>query len=468
MVFSSLIFLFAFLPVVLCLYYILPGMIAKNALLIIASILFYAYGEPIYILLMLFSTGVNYCLGRLLTSRSDKKKKAVLISAVLVNLGMLGVFKYADMFIDVLNGVTGMNIPLTNIQLPIGISFFTFQALSYVIDVYRNEVKAQKNYFNILLYIALFPQLIAGPIVKYHDIQEQISKRKLDIGNVAVGMRRFIIGLSKKVLISNTMAFAVDGLFDSKWDSMPMWAGWIVAISYMLQIYFDFSGYSDMAIGLGQMFGFKFLENFNYPYKATSIKEFWRRWHISLSTWFKEYLYIPLGGNRKGKLRTGINKVFVFFCTGLWHGASWTFVLWGLWHGFFLLMEEWLPMKKIPKIITRVTTLLIVCIGFVFFRATSLEQGADIVGTMFMGWSNTVTSGHLVINYLNPIFVVAFLFGIIASVPFWHGLREYCMATEKRQKIADVLSYIGTYALLIVNVLSLAGGMYNPFIYFRF
>ncbi len=468
MVFSSLVFLFAFLPIVLCLYYVLPGMIAKNTLLIVASVFFYAYGEPIYVLLMLFSTGVNYCFGRLLTPRSSMKRKVVLVSSVLVNLLMLGVFKYADMFIDLINNVTALGIAHTNIELPIGISFFTFQALSYVIDVYRNQVKAQKNYFNILLYIALFPQLIAGPIVKYHDIQEQIANRKLNIGYIAVGMRRFIIGLSKKVLISNTLAFAVDGLFDSSWSTMPMWAGWIVAISYMLQIYFDFSGYSDMAIGLGQMFGFKFLENFNYPYKATSVKEFWRRWHISLSTWFKEYLYIPLGGNRKGKVRTCVNKLFVFFCTGLWHGASWTFVLWGLWHGLFLLLEEWLPMKKIPKIITRISTLLVVCIGFVFFRATSLEQGADIVGTMFMGWSHVVENQHQIINYLNPIFIMAFVVGILLSFPFWHGLRAYCMATEKRQKIADTLSYVGTYLLLIVNILSLAGGMYNPFIYFRF
>ncbi len=468
MVFSSLVFLFVFLPAVLGLYYLLPGIIAKNTLLILASVLFYAYGEPIYVLLMLFSTGVNYCFGRWLTHPSEKRRKLVLLSSVVVNLGMLGVFKYAGMFVDLVNNITGLGIASPNIELPIGISFFTFQALSYVIDVYRREVQAQKNYFHILLYISLFPQLIAGPIVKYHDIQEQIANRTLDMGKVATGMRRFILGLSKKVLISNTMAFAVDGLFDSQWDKMPMWAGWLVAIAYMLQIYFDFSGYSDMAIGLGQMFGFRFLENFNYPYKATTVQDFWRRWHISLSTWFREYLYIPLGGNRKGKVRTCLNKLFVFFCTGLWHGASWTFVLWGLWHGFFLLLEQWIPMKKLPKWITYITTMLVVCIGFVFFRATSLEQGFDIVETMFMGWTHVVQTQYEVLNYLNPIFILTFVFGLLASVPYWHRFRNYCLATQKRQKIANTLSYVGTFTLLVINVLSLAGGMYNPFIYFRF
>ncbi|CCZ67049.1 mBOAT family protein [Mediterraneibacter gnavus CAG:126] len=342
MVFSSMTFLCVFFPVVFALYYILPGLRARNVLLILASLLFYAYGEPVYVLLMIFSIVMNYFFGRMMNTRNAGLRKAALLIAVVINIGLLVVFKYTDMILRTINQLAGTQIPMTEIALPIGISFFTFQALSYVIDVYRDEVQSQKSVFNVMLYVSFFPQLIAGPIVKYHDIQKQIETRKTDVQEIAEGFRRFTIGLAKKVLISNTVAIAADGVFNSQIGEINIVAAWIGAISYMLQIYYDFSGYSDMAIGMGHMFGFHFQENFNYPYISASIKEFWRRWHISLSTWFKEYLYIPLGGNRKGKLRTCVNKMVVFSATGLWHGASWTFVLWGVWHGVFSLIEEFL------------------------------------------------------------------------------------------------------------------------------
>ncbi len=466
MVFSSIVFLSVFLPVVLILYYIMPSLKARNILLVIASLLFYAYGEPIYVFLMIFSTIINYLFGVLLDTQNSKKRKLILIIAVVSNLGMLGVFKYSDMVIGVINDISGLSLPLTNITLPIGISFFTFQAMSYVIDVYRGETKPQKKYLNIVLYISLFPQLIAGPIVKYHDIQEQIEYRKINISRISNGARRFIIGLSKKVLLSNAMALMVDSVFNVDWSQISWWGAWLVAIAYMLQIYFDFSGYSDMAIGLGRMFGFEFLENFNYPYIATSIQDFWRRWHISLSTWFKLYLYIPLGGNRKGKVKTCSNKLIVFFATGLWHGASWTFVLWGLWHGLFLLLEEWLPLKKLPRPLGYLYTMLVVCLGFVIFRATTLEQGLAVIQTMFTGGTGVLD--YQIINFLTPLFVVTFIVAVIGSVPLWHGLRDKIKTNVKINNIFSVSSYVVAYGLLILNIISLAGGMYNPFIYFRF
>lgn len=337
MIFSSLEFLCVFLPVVFILYCIIPNRRARNAILIVASLLFYAYGEPVYVFLMLGSVVVNYLIARGIDA-SKNHKKAVLAVSVAANLGALGVFKYAGFIVENLNRLTSADLPVPNLALPIGISFFTFQALSYVIDVYRGEVKVQKNLAHVLLYISFFPQLIAGPIVKYKDIYEAIENRKQEASQVADGFRRFIFGLGKKVLIANTVGEVADAIFTADQGSINIAVAWIAALAYMLQIYYDFSGYSDMAIGLGKMFGFQFKENFLYPYGSLSMKEFWRRWHISLSTWFKEYLYIPLGGNRKGKFRTCVNKIIVFFFTGLWHGASWTFIIWGLWHGLFFAL----------------------------------------------------------------------------------------------------------------------------------
>lgn len=329
MVFSSLTFLCIFLPAVFLLYTLIPSLKAKNTLLIIASLIFYAYGEPVYVLLMIASSLVNYICALNCADRERTKSKVFLAAAIVINLGLLAVFKYTGMFVTSLNTLAGLKIPVPEIALPIGISFFTFQALSYVIDVYRGTVERQKNYFHVLLYISFFPQLIAGPIVKYRDISESIASREQNAKDVARGMRRFICGLCKKVLIANAMGQVADVIFSNDIAALSAFPTWLGAVAYLFQIYYDFSGYSDMAIGLGRMFGFRFKENFLYPYAATNIQDFWRKWHISLSTWFKEYLYIPLGGNRKGKARTVLNRLIVFFLTGLWHGANWTFVVWG-------------------------------------------------------------------------------------------------------------------------------------------
>ena len=467
MVFSSLTFLCVFFPAVFLLYYLLPSMPAKNALLIISSLLFYAYGEPVYVLLMAGSASLNYLYG-LWIGRAGKKKP-VLALAVGTNFLILGIFKYADMLIDTCNRLTGAQIPLIRVSLPIGISFFTFQALSYLIDVYRGQVKAQKNYAHMLLYISFFPQLIAGPIVKYHDIEQQISNRTFDLEETAEGFRRFIVGLSKKVLLSNTAALAADAVFAAELTQVGALAAWIGAVSYLFQIYFDFSGYSDMAIGLGRMFGFTFQENFNYPYISCSVQEFWRRWHISLSTWFKEYLYIPLGGNRKGRARTYVNKLFVFFSTGLWHGADWTFVIWGLYHGLFLLLEGILPVKKLPRALGHVYTMLVVCAGFVIFRADTLSQGAALIGKMFTGLPAGRDTMGFALQQINPLLVLVLVICLFASCPL-KSLRSRLPGRWEKilARVWNPGAYVCSIALLVLCMLSLSGGTYNPFIYFRF
>lgn len=469
MVFSSMVFLCVFLPAVFLLYYMVPGIRAKNILLIVFSLMFYAYGEPVYVLLMIASTLMNYIFGRCIEGSGEKGRKAWLTVTVIVNLGVLAVYKYADMFISSVDSIFGLDIPLPGIELPIGISFFTFQAMSYVIDVYRCEVKAQKSYLNVLLYISFFPQLIAGPIVKYHDIQNQIDKRSASIPGIAMGLRRFIMGLAKKVLISNVAAAAADAVFSASAGEINIVSAWIGAVAYMMQIYYDFSGYSDMAIGLGHMFGFTFLENFRYPYVSVNIQEFWRRWHISLSTWFKEYLYIPLGGNRKGRVRTCLNKLIVFFATGLWHGANWTFVVWGLFHGFFLLLEEWLPVKKLPRILGHIYTLLIVCTGFVMFRADTLGQGLYVIGQMFTGYHFEHEAVVLGLNQLTPLFVATMMAAVIFMFPVKEVLEsKKNRAGKNARQFWEGAGYVGSMVLLVLSVMALAGGTYNPFIYFRF
>lgn len=468
MVFSSLTFLCVFLPVVLALYYVLPSLRARNMLLILVSLLFYAYGEPVYVLLMIGSIMINYIFGRLLETEKAGWRKGFLAVAVLVNLGLLAVFKYADMILRTWGQLMGREMVLPGLALPIGISFFTFQALSYVIDVYRREVEPQKNLWNVMLYISFFPQLIAGPIVKYHDIQEQIVRREADSREIAQGLRRFILGLSKKVLIANTMAVTADALFAAGPEEINILTAWTAAIAYLLQIYFDFSGYSDMAIGLGHMFGFRFLENFRYPYISGSIQEFWRRWHISLSTWFKEYLYIPLGGSRKGKLRTCLNKLIVFFCTGLWHGANWTFVLWGMWHGVFLLLEEILPVKKLPRVLAHGYVLLVVCVGFVLFRADTIHQGFFMIGSMFAGWEFTPLQLAAFWEQMTPLFLVTLVLALWGSTPWLSKGAGFFLSKEGWKRPADCFGYGSSLFLLLLCMLSLSGGTYNPFIYFRF
>lgn len=476
MVFSSLEFLCVFLPVVLVLYSIVPGLWAKNALLIIASLAFYAYGEPVYVLLMLGSVLVNYILALIIGRKNSSAiaKKAVMVLDILANLGVLAVFKYADFFIGTINDICKTDIPLPQVTLPIGISFFTFQALSYVIDVYREDCDVQKDPFKLLLYISFFPQLIAGPIIKYHDVCVALSDRKQTWENTAAGIRRFIFGLGKKVLIANAAGKIADVLFTSDVSDINIAGAWIAAIAYMLQIYFDFSGYSDMAIGLGKMFGFQFAENFNHPYGSTSIKEFWRRWHISLSTWFKEYLYIPLGGNRKGKARTSINKIIVFFTTGLWHGANWTFVVWGLYHGFFLLLEDYIPkIKKLPKVLGHIYCVLVVCIGFVIFRADDMGQAIDMIARMFTGFDFSAQSVSLVWQVLTPYSIVMLIAGILLAAPIPMVYEKLAaagkiMKSESSRKAGETVAYTVSFVLILWCMLRLSGNTYNPFIYFRF
>ena len=475
MVFSSLEFLCVFLPAVFILYTLIPSIRAKNALLIIASLLFYAYGEALYVFLMIASSVLNY-LCALWTSKGEaKQRKAAIVIAVILNLSILGVFKYAGFFVSSLNSVASLSIPVPQIALPIGISFFTFQALSYVIDVYRGTVEVQKNYFKVLLYICFFPQLIAGPIVKYRDINEQISQRTQTMEKTALGLRRFVCGLAKKVLIANTMGLVPDVFFDNELKLLSLPGAWLGIIAYIFQIYYDFSGYSDMAIGLGHMFGFDFKENFNYPYGSSSIKEFWRRWHISLSTWFKEYLYIPLGGNRKGKARAAVNRLLVFFCTGLWHGASWTFVLWGLWHGFFLLLEEYIPpMKKMPRILGHIYTMLVVILGFVLFRADSISFAGGYIVRMFSLKGLCDTTLSLAAEQLTPWFVFILIAAVIGCAPIrplsqkLHNAFYGTAELTKGLKVAQILLYTLAFAGLCICILRLSPGNYNPFIYFRF
>ena len=471
MVFSSLSFLCVFLPVVLVLYRLMPGLRAKNVLLMIASLVFYAYGEPVYVLLMVASSVCNYAWALLLRDGSKARRRVVMALAVVQNLGVLCVFKYAGWLVESFDAVTGLSVPVPQIALPIGISFFTFQAMSYVIDVYRGEVQAQRNFVRILLYISLFPQLIAGPIVKYHDVAEELGNREQTLDGFMRGVRRFIIGLSKKVLIANYMAVVADTMFAAPPGEVNAVGAWMGVLAYMLQIYFDFSGYSDMAIGLGWMFGFHFKENFNYPYASTSVREFWRRWHISLSTWFRDYLYIPLGGNRKGRARAALNRIVVFFLCGLWHGASWTFVFWGLYHGAFLLLEQYVPFfakdggtgvgaSRAKRAFGHIYLVLVVLIGWVFFRAETIDQGFFWVATMFTGFTFDPMQVALTLSLLTPLNLCVFAVGCVTCLPVLDRLRGRA-AFER-------LSWAVTVVLLALCLLSLATGTYNPFIYFRF
>lgn len=459
-----MVFLCVFLPAAFCLHLLLPGMRAKNFLLVVASLVFYAYGEPIYVILLVASSAGNYILARL-TGECPKIRKLTMTLAVVINLGLLVIFKYSGFLVDTFNSVTGAGIPVPQVRMPIGISFFTFQALSYVIDVYRGDASVQKNFGKVLLYISFFPQLIAGPIVKYHDVEAEINNRKQTPEEIGKGIRRFIAGLSKKVLIANTMGLVADNFFGAAATGITGPGAWLGAVSYMLQIYFDFSGYSDMALGLGMMFGFHFHENFDYPYISASIREFWRRWHMSLSGWFKEYLYIPLGGNRRGKFRTVVNKMIVFVCTGIWHGASFNFLFWGIYHGFFLMLEEYIPFigkkgGKLKSFFQHVYALLVVCVGFVFFRADTMKQGCFWIREMFtdFGWKASAMS--LTLQQLTPVYLVTLAAALVAAVPVNSMLKKY--------KWYEGFTYVLSLAGFALCVLSLAGGTYNPFIYFRF
>ena len=472
MVFSSPIFLFVFFPLVFLLHRIIPGTRAKNVLLAAASLVFYAFGQLRYVPLFLFSVVVNYTAGALL-QRAERKRKGILAAAVVLDLGILGVFKYTDFVLGNLNAL-GAAIPLPGILLPIGISFFTFQGLSYVIDVYRDPSSGTRNFLKVLLYISFFPQLIAGPIVKYHDVAAQIDERHASAEDVAVGLRRFCVGLGKKVLIANAVGAAADAVFNRAGGAGDWRLAWLGAVCYLFQIYYDFSGYSDMAIGMGRSFGFRFRENFDHPYAAVSIRDFWRRWHISLSSWFREYLYIPLGGNRRGKLRTALNKLLVFFCTGIWHGANWTFLFWGLGHGLLASLEgagilpaERLGCSRAGRLIGRIYTLLAVMLLFVIFRADSLGAGFAMIGAMFSGRTD---AGALALlrTLLDPSLILVLALAALFAGDWCEKLHAAARRRSPREGLWEAAASLGCLALWLLSAASLACGGFNPFIYFQF
>lgn len=478
MVFSSPIFLFGFLPLVILFYYLSPKKL-KNITLLVFSLIFYAWGEVFYIFVMLVSISSNYLFGRLIEIDNDKKRKLYLAIGIAINLLLLVAFKYAGFITENINILLAYfkfeQIDLVPIHLPLGISFFTFQAISYIVDVYRREVSAQKNIFDLALYISLFPQLIAGPIVRYHDVARQIIQREHSFELFASGVERFIYGFAKKMLIANPLGEVADSIFSLPQNELTMPLAWIGIIAYSLQIFFDFSGYSDMAIGLGRMFGFNFLENFNYPYIAKSLKEFWRRWHISLSTWFRDYVYIPLGGNRVSTLRVYINLFLVFTLTGFWHGASWNFLAWGLLHGVFLASEHAglsNLIKNLPRFIQHLYVLIVVLIAWVFFRAEDLSQALAYIYAMFNVTSMHISTLQIAQNLSYEAFY-AFLVAVMLCTPIYPKLKQYlyeCVQDNTLKLISLVyLPYLLLLALLFfISMTKIAALTYNPFIYFRF
>ena len=465
MVFSSTAFLFIFLPAVWILYSAIPKRFlkVKNVLLAAASLVFYAFGEPVYVIIMVGSVTFNY-FAALAVEKSGENKKAILVPTIVVNLSLLFVFKYVPWLTGVVNSSFGLSLPVPALTIPVGISFYTFQILSYVIDVYRGKCRAQKNYFDLFLYISFFPQLIAGPIVKYGDIADQIKSRDMTVEKTARGIRRFIYGLSKKILISNSAALVADAAFGA--NTLSSSFAWIGAICYCIQLYFDFSGYSDMAIGLAGMFGFSLNENFNYPYAATSIRDFWKRWHISLTSWFREYVYFPLGGNRRGKARTIFNRLVIFFLTGAWHGANFTFIVWGLWHGALMMFEEGVGFARLEKkrglsVLTRLYTLVAVCVGFVMFRAADVASGFRYIAAMF-----SFTSGTAGFGTLSVWVIVTVACGVVFSLPVLPWLRKSVGA--RHPTFCGVFSYALALVLLVLSVMSLVSSVFNPFIYYIF
>lgn len=461
MVFSSGIFLFLFLPIVLLIYYnpLIRSRSFRNIFLFLASIIFYAWGEPVYVLLMLSSITVNWLFGRCIMA--GKNSTVIAALAVVYNLAFLFVFKYLDFAITNCNNLLSLSIPLFGIELPIGISFYTFQAMSYVIDVKRKPELAQRSLLNVGLYIACFPQLIAGPIVRYETVAQQIRERTESWNDVTVGLRRFLWGLAKKVILANNLAKFADLAFDSTELSTAL--AWLGAAAYMLQIYFDFSGYSDMAIGLGRMFGFRFDENFNYPYAASGITDFWRRWHISLSTWFRDYVYIPLGGNRVRPARHILNLFLVWLLTGIWHGANWTFILWGLIYFLLLMLEKYTPLKRVPKLVGHLYTLLAVCLCWVLFRAASLSSALEYLKAMFGAAPLGIWDGNASIVLTNGF--VYFLLGTILSFPIVPYFAKKTFV--QKPAVQYLLAFFQLLAFLLTIGFILSSS-YDPFIYFNF
>lgn len=471
MVFSSLTFIYGFLPLTLLCYFLARSMNLKNAVLIVASLLFYAWGEPIWISLLLISSVTDYYHGLVIEKHRGKwQSKAGLISSLCVNLGLLAFFKYEGFFAANINALIGTQIPIHDFGLPIGISFYSFQTLSYVLDVYRGEVPAQKSMPKLLLYVSMFPQLVAGPIVRYQDIAEDIEDRKLSYENMSYGFNRFFIGLFKKVVVANTAAKMVDIFFEGGVSELTVVGAWIGTLAFALQIYFDFSGYSDMAIGMGKMLGFRFKENFNYPYISKSISEFWRRWHISLGSFFRDYVYIPLGGNRKHLIR---NLFVVWFLTGLWHGASWNFVLWGVYFGILIALERWFLgkiLEKLPSFVQLFYAFILVLIGWVFFYFTDLSHGIDVLKTMFFLNGASVFNAETRLHLLKYVYFI--VFALVLSTPLLKNLMKRGLArftkTDEIKDFNHTLSPVLNLVILFVTTAFLVGNSFNPFLYFRF
>lgn len=463
MVFSSITFLFYFLPITIAIYYIVPKK-CKNIVLLLASLVFYFFGEPAYILLMISSILITYVFGRLIDKyQGTVYSKIFLIISIIISVGLLVYFKYANFLIENINLWLRNKVDFIYVALPIGISFYTFQMISYLVDVYRKEAKVQKNILKLAMYVSLFPQLIAGPIVRYTTIDNQIDGRTHTMQKFALGVRRFIIGLSKKVLIANVLGELVNTFASSQ--EMSILYYWLYAIATMLQIYFDFSGYSDMAIGLGKMFGFDFLENFNYPYIAKSITDFWRRWHISLSSWFRDYIYIPLGGNRTSKLKWIRNILIVWFLTGLWHGAAWNFIIWGLYFGILLIIEKLFLQKildKAPKVISHIYTLLIVMISFIIFSGESTKEILQNIGGL-VGIGKIPLVSPESIYYLKS-YIILIIIAIVSATPLLKNIAN----SKKIEKVARTLEPLFLLVLLIICSSYIVDGSFNPFLYFRF
>ena len=468
MLFSSIVFLFTFLPVVLILYYLLPVRF-RNVILLLASLVFYAWGEPVYLFLMLLSILFNYFSGLDIARNLQDKRaaKRSLVFNLIINLAVLGFFKYEGFVLDTLNGILPVHISYHALPLPIGISFYTFQILSYIIDVYRGNVKVQTNLPNFALYVTMFPQLIAGPIVQYADVDEQLASREVSWTKFGEGSMYFIRGLAKKVLLANTSGMIFTEVSGLAKGNITVVTAWLGAFAYMFQIYFDFSGYSDMAIGLGKMFGFEFNMNFNYPYVSKSITEFWRRWHISLSSWFRDYVYIPLGGNRVSKIKHIRNLLIVWFLTGLWHGAAWNFVAWGLYYGVILIIEKYFlspVLDRLPDVVRHIYSIVLIVIGWVLFFSSSFGQAADYIRVMFGAGAHGFADRESM--YLLTSNLILWLILIFGSTPLVHFRYEHMLRSKKWN--TTIINSVVYAALFIVCIAYLVTETYNPFLYFRF
>ena len=468
MVFSSLVFIFVFLPITILIYYIAPKVL-RNLVFLIASLIFYAWGEPIYILIMLFSTVFDYVNGLAIDKYRGRKNlsKAILINSLIINLGILGFFKYSGFIVSNINSFFNLNMTLRNFPLPLGISFYTFQTLSYTIDVYLDKVPVQRNIISFGTYVTMFPQLVAGPIVRYSEICMDIDNRRENLNLFGEGAELFIIGLSKKVLLANNIGLLWSSVKKAPIGEISVLSAWLGILAFTFQIYFDFSGYSDMALGLGKMFGFNFMKNFDYPYISKSVTEFWRRWHVSLGAWFREYVYIPLGGNRKGRLKQYRNLIIVWFLTGLWHGANWNFILWGLYYGAFMIIEKmfllkWLENK--PKVIKHIYTILVVIIGWVFFEFESMALGMDYIKTMFgFGGRPLIDGTSIYYLYTN---VLLFIILIICSTPI--PKKTFRRLKDRMNRAEAIVIPIAYMFLIFLCTAYLVNESYNPFLYFRF